>query len=140
MDVMEALGGRKFVLTLICVGVGTVIELKTANGMSATFAGLLAALVTAFGAANAFLSAKYADGENLTDALSASLAPSLPDSRLDHLTTTVMAVTEGMTGLQEQITQANETALKAGQAVVNIGQQMESVRKLASVAIKVNGG
>ena len=49
---MQKLGGRKFILTLIAMAIGTAIEIYTTRGISPSFAGLLAGLITAFSAAN----------------------------------------------------------------------------------------
>lgn len=55
---MEKMGGRKFVLTLLMIGVGTVIEVVTERGLSATFAGFLGAILAAYSAANAVITNK----------------------------------------------------------------------------------
>jgi len=54
-SLIEKLGGRKFVLAMIAVAVGTAIEVTTTRGVSGSFAGLLAGIVAAFGAANAVI-------------------------------------------------------------------------------------
>ena len=56
---MIKLGGRKFILALIAMGIGTFIEIYTVRGVSTSFAGLLAGLVAAFSAANFAVSAQH---------------------------------------------------------------------------------
>lgn len=48
----QAIGGRKFLLALVCIGVGTAIELETARGLSMNMAGLLAMILAAFNVSN----------------------------------------------------------------------------------------
>ncbi len=52
MNWMTHIGGRKFLLALIAIGIGTAIELTTDRGVSASFAGLLAGIIATFSAAN----------------------------------------------------------------------------------------
>lgn len=49
---LQRLGGRKFLLALIVIGVGSAIEIYTKRGMSTAFATLLASIVAAFSASN----------------------------------------------------------------------------------------
>lgn len=49
---LQKLGGRKFLLALICVILGSVIDFYTARGLTPALAGLMGAIVTAFSAAN----------------------------------------------------------------------------------------
>lgn len=55
---IESLGGRKFLLTLIALGIGTAVQILSPKGVTTEFAALLAALITSFGAANAFITAR----------------------------------------------------------------------------------
>lgn len=49
---LEKLGGRKFLLALIAVVIGALVETLSKNGMSATFGSYMAGLVIAFNATN----------------------------------------------------------------------------------------
>lgn len=53
-------GGRKFLLALLAIGVGTAIELLTDRGLSVPMAGLLGTIVAAFQAANYAVTREYA--------------------------------------------------------------------------------
>lgn len=52
MDLLQRLGGRKFIGFLIVVAVGLIIELKTDQGLSPTMAGFLLSSLTAFAVSN----------------------------------------------------------------------------------------
>jgi len=52
---LEALGGRKFLLTLLTLAVGTAVQILSPHGVTTEFAALLVGLTTAFGAANALI-------------------------------------------------------------------------------------
>lgn len=52
MSLLQKLGGRKFLLALVVIGVGTAIEIYTERGMSVAFATLLGSIVAAFSASN----------------------------------------------------------------------------------------
>lgn len=56
--ILEALGGRKFLLTLAILALATVIELKTERGISEQFVALLVGVLGVFSAANATITAK----------------------------------------------------------------------------------
>src|SRR5690554_3228678 len=59
MEFLQKIGGRKFIMALIAVGVATAIEIKTDRGLSVTMAGLLGSLVAAFSLANYANTASY---------------------------------------------------------------------------------
>lgn len=49
---LQKLGGRKFLMALVCVGAGVAVDILSPNGLSAELAGLMAAIVATFSAAN----------------------------------------------------------------------------------------
>jgi hypothetical protein len=55
---LEKLGGTKFLMTLIAMGIGTAVEILKPSGLGATFAGLLAGLVATYGVANTMITNK----------------------------------------------------------------------------------
>jgi hypothetical protein len=59
--IFEKLGGRKFVLALVVIVVGTLVQMFGKNGLSTEFVGLLVGITGIFGAANAAVSMKHAD-------------------------------------------------------------------------------
>lgn len=54
----EKIGGRKFVLTMIVLAIGTIIELNTERGVSDGFTALLIGASAVFGLSNAAVSMK----------------------------------------------------------------------------------
>jgi hypothetical protein len=52
---LDTLGGRKFVLTIIVIAVGTCVQLFAPGGCNPSFASLLIGVVGAFSAANSFV-------------------------------------------------------------------------------------
>jgi hypothetical protein len=55
---IERLGGRKFVLTILVLGLATAVELLTTRGITQWFAGLLIGLVGVYGASNVAITRK----------------------------------------------------------------------------------
>ena len=55
---LEKLGGTKFLMTLIAMGIGTAVEILKPTGLGPTFAGLLAGLVATYGVANTMITNK----------------------------------------------------------------------------------
>lgn len=55
---MEAIGGRKFLMAIVMLIAGVAVELLGKNGLSVNMAGLMAALYTAFSASNALITNK----------------------------------------------------------------------------------
>ena len=51
---IDELGGRKFLLTLAALGIGTAVQILSPKGVTTEFAALLAGLIASFSAANAF--------------------------------------------------------------------------------------
>lgn len=54
----EKMGGRKFVLSLIVILVGTAVQILSPHGVTESFTALLIGVAGVFGASNAFVSAK----------------------------------------------------------------------------------
>lgn len=127
---LDNLGGRKFVLTVVCVAVGTAVELYTSRGVTPAFAGLLGTLVAAFGAANAFNTQQYlANGANLVDSKPDPVAPidfSVLDAKFEevaHKADSALALANGVSD-----------------SMVHMATTIENAKKLAQAAIRVNGG
>ena len=49
---IQNLGGRKFLLSILAIGCGTAIEVLTVRGMTPAFAGVLTGIVAAFAVSN----------------------------------------------------------------------------------------
>lgn len=59
----DKIGGRKFIASLIVMGVAAAIEIYGKNGLSTNMAGLLGAIYATFSATNAFTTVKTASSE-----------------------------------------------------------------------------
>lgn len=127
-EVVEALGGRKFLLSVLAMAVGAAVEIWSPKGLSETLAIFLAGLSGSYGLANAFAKGKEhsrqasEDEEDVAvmearkDEPSVSLGPSL-EERLEAL--------EGRVSLVEQ---AGESIMKTQSQVI------EAVSRLAKKA------
>lgn len=60
---IEKIGGRKFVLTMIVIAVGTAVQILSPHGVTDAFVALLVGVSAAFGATNAIVSRKAIDLE-----------------------------------------------------------------------------
>jgi hypothetical protein len=127
---IDSLGGRKFVLTVLCVAVGTAVEITTTRGVSPAFAGLLAALVAAFGAANAY---------NTNQALKASTSPD-DNAPTGPTMSDLDAIHDNMTLLISKVEDVAKTAITAGELANSHSDQIADAVKLAKAALKVNQG
>jgi len=72
---MDYLGGRKFVMGLIMVAAGVVIEIYGKNGLSTNMVALLGAVYATFNAANALVTTKTASAAASQPAEEAEPAP-----------------------------------------------------------------
>lgn len=70
----DLIGGRKFVLAIIIIGVCTGIQLKTGAGITESFTALMIGIMAAFGATNAYVTAKVGS-EQKAEPASAPEAP-----------------------------------------------------------------
>lgn len=61
--ILDALGGRKFLLTLVVLALAALIELKTERGISEQFVALLIGVLGVFNAANAVITTKAMTNE-----------------------------------------------------------------------------
>lgn len=59
MDLLQKLGGRKFIMGLVVIGAGMFLEAKTAQGLSPTMAAFLGSIVAAFSVANITATANH---------------------------------------------------------------------------------
>ncbi len=103
---MLALGGRKFILTLIAMAVGAAIELKGPHGLSGQMAALLTALVGAFSVANVTSSNNFANAKSG-----------------DALTSTIDALHEKMEAVQASTALIGETLVNASKGLPNVNKR-----------------
>lgn len=55
---LEQMGGRKFLMAVLCMAAGVAIELKAENGLSVNMLGLLTAIYATFSATNTIITNK----------------------------------------------------------------------------------
>lgn len=59
MDLLTKLGGRKFLMTLLVLGVAIFLEARTERGLTPVMAGFMVTLVGSFHVANSVVSSKF---------------------------------------------------------------------------------
>lgn len=127
MDLMQKLGGRKFLLALVAIGAAMFLEIKTEKGLSTEMTGLLLGLVGAFSVANYATSAKHMQtkGPNGT-------ADGAVHKKLDHIQTlisegingeSVGIMTEMFKKFNNDLDQVKVTTGQIGQTLVNLGKR-----------------
>lgn len=129
MDFLQKIGGRKFIMALITVGVATFIELNSQNGLSATMASFLGGIVAAFSVANYAVSAKHMNSRNVSkggdgevnEKLDKLLELNSPEN-FDNVSTL-------LTNLSNDISEVKSTYGQIGLAVVNLGRDVQSLKK-----------
>jgi TolA-binding protein len=107
---MDKLGGRKFVLTILMLIIGSVVEVKSANGMSAVFAGFLAAMLAAFSTANV-IATKATASMSAKDESGGELAETV--TQLDNVNGSKLE------SIESQLNSVQDTILAIGQTTLN---------------------
>lgn len=118
MNHFEKLGGRKFLLTLIVIGVGTAIELLTTRGVSTGFVSLLVGVLGVFSASNVAITNKAI---NQAPAADGTPSPSAIDTSLIEAEIAML--------------KANQDQLQSNLGV--FGQALETMRKLIAAALEL---
>lgn len=131
MGAMQVLGGRKFLMTLLVIGIAIFLEVRSERGLSPTMAGFLVAIVGTFSAVNYAASVKLTPSNrsqgnttnnyppvheklnDITDMLQRGAAN--PES-LQMLLTTLGT-------MKDDIAQVKNTSGQIGQAVVALGNR-----------------
>lgn len=134
MDFLQKIGGRKFWMALITVGVATYIELHSATGLGATMATFLGTIVAAFSVANYASSAKHmdsrqapnggkvADISSQIEALQAQVAQANDPEQVQQL---VHLLTETL----NKVSEVEIVSRQMGQGVLNLGNQVQVLSK-----------
>jgi hypothetical protein len=78
--IFDKIGGRKFIASIIVLGVAAAIEIYSKNGLSTNMAGLLAAVYATFSASNALTTVKSLNSEQQAPQvnLAAAVQPLVP--------------------------------------------------------------
>lgn len=126
---LDAIGGRKFLLTLLVLALGTAVQMLSPKGVTAEYTALLVGVIGTFHASNAFITHTM-QGSGEGDGASAP-APAAPD--LGPL----QAQLEQQSAAMKQ---AQEVAEVHSQTLANLQQGLELTQRLAKTAIAVKQG
>lgn len=113
---MEAIGGRKFLMAILMLLAGVAIEIVGKNGLSVNMAGLMAALYTAFSASNAIITNKQ-----LSTTTEQSEQPAQVGLKIEDVKPAFDAIDQAFVKMQQdqaQQAQVINTLQKAIQAVM----------------------
>lgn len=144
MDMLQRLGGRKWILALVAIGVGAYIELYTQRGLSQTMAGLLAALVASFHAANHFTTQMYLKSKGSSGASASDSRIEAMSAKLDKVHDVAVNAQDGeqvkqfvtlLKGIQDSLVQVQSTTGQVGQAVLNVSRDVQMVKKATTQPI-----
>jgi hypothetical protein len=120
---IEQMGGRKFILALIILGVGTLVQLK--SGVNESFVALLVGIMAAFGASNAFVTSRTVGAAGEADG-----APQ-PNTELEQRLAQIEQNTT------EAVVALNEKAEQIAGALNEVAKSAETASKLAKAALGV---
>lgn len=121
MDLITKIGGRKFILALIVIGICAWIEMKTDRGLTANVAAVLLGTVLVFAIANFLCSKTYLQnksGSGRTDSdLHSKLDRLLDMSSPENTQVFAQQIHDIGTGVQD----LKAATLQIGTAMLNIG-------------------
>lgn len=63
-SIFDKIGGRKFVMALVLIVAGALVDVLAPNGLSVNLMGLMTAVYAAFTASNAFVTNKHLESES----------------------------------------------------------------------------
>ncbi len=126
MDKLTSLGGRKFLMSLVVLGVAIFLEMHSEKGLSTTMAGFMVAIVGTFHVSNFACSAAYSKNgkpnagvgplHDKIDALSDKITEAFSPAQTDQLKSLFV---EMKAGIQQNQALTGQVA----QAMLNFGQQ-----------------
>jgi hypothetical protein len=120
MDLMQRLGGRKFILALIVIAAAMAIELKTERGLSTVMAGFLGTLVATFSAANYAVTRKHMEARS--GGRDMDQIATLIENRNESDSKVVGELIEALTMLRTEMLDVKAATANVGQSVVNISR------------------
>lgn len=126
MNIIEALGGRKFILALIIVGTCTGLQVKAGLGVNESFTALMIGIMAAFGASNAYVTTKVApkssegapEASPAPEAVEESAAPAPPaQPDLGDIDKKFEMIVNALQQVSDQAKAANKNATAALSAI-----------------------
>lgn len=127
---LEALGGRKFLLTIIIIAVGSAVHVLSPKGMSTELTALLIGAMTAYGASNAFVT---------SSAISAGLgegAPA-PEQQQPVAPPPPLDIEPWQTAVAETINSLQASVGSHSQAIAGLQQNALNTQKLVQAALQI---
>lgn len=133
MDLMQRIGGRKFLMALAVLGVGTFLELRGPNGLSETMAAFMGSLVGLFSLANYASTSRYMTAKSSRNETSApAVSPEL-EAKVDQISAILSQgvgnpenlnmLLEVLGKMKADIEQVKTTAGQIGMGVVNLSKR-----------------
>jgi hypothetical protein len=101
---LDNFGGRKFLMALILIIAGVIIEIYSKNGLSVNMAGMLAAIYATFSAGNVIASNKALGVmQSTSDQATAETIEKVNSIPADEVAKGFMMVDKAYTGVQSQL-------------------------------------
>jgi hypothetical protein len=101
---LDSFGGRKFLMALVLIIAGVIIEIYSKNGLSTNMAGMLAAIYATFSATNVIASNKALGVmQSTSDQATAETIEKVNSIPADEIAKGFMMVDKAYTGVQSQL-------------------------------------
>lgn len=138
MDVLQKLGGRKFIMAILAIGASMFLEMKTEKGLSTTMAGFLTAVVTTFGVANYAATKEFMKTKSKSSGSGVDVSEQIDNlaKKVDELTTAAMSINNQdsvnqlislLTNLNQSIADVKGATGQIGAAMVNVGKEVRNL-------------
>jgi apolipoprotein N-acyltransferase len=134
---LEALGGRKFLLTLIVIAVGTAVQILSPHGVTEAFTALLIGVTATFGASNAFLSAKFAGVQSEQVASPPTVDVAAIQHEIENSLELAKSAMGAATEAHSLAQQADQSATYQSEAIAKLQEGQELTQKLVKMAIQI---
>lgn len=136
MDVLQKLGGRKFLMAILVTGAAMYLELHSDKGLTTTMAGFLGTMVAAFHAANYASTKEFLKNKASQKGVPQEGIDQLHE-KIDNLTAAASQMNSQdsvdklvalLNNINQGISEVRGTTGQIGTAMVNVGKE---VRKLS---------
>jgi hypothetical protein len=114
---IEKLGGRKFLLTLLVLSTATAIELLTARGITEWYAGLLIGIVGVYGASNVAITRKALTASEESASAIEVPASTQVSSQLEALQAEVTSQSAALAQVAETVSLTNQVLAAAARGM-----------------------
>ena len=126
---LDAIGGRKFLLTLLVLGLGTAVQVLSPKGVTTEYTALLLGVVAAFHGANAMITTKTLSASD--DSAQEESVPAPPAVDLTPLHAQLDAQSQALK-------EASDAVQAHAQVIEGMQKSLELTQLLAKAAIGVN--